>query len=49
MQRIQKDSLVLDEEAVIGVVEKMQAQLGGDQIMLMDINKIEQEIVGLPD
>lgn len=47
MQRIQKDSLQLDEASVLGVVEKMKAELAGELLMIPDIEKIEEEIVGL--
>lgn len=47
MQRVLKDSISIDEDAAIGAVEKMKAQLAGEAIMIPDIHKIEKEIASL--
>lgn len=47
MQRLPQDALQVDEQAVLGMVERMHAQFGGEDVIVPDIAKIEHEIMTL--
>lgn len=47
MQRLPKEALEVDEEAMPGMVEQMHVRFGGEGVIVPDIAKIEQEIVKL--
>ncbi|MCK5880415.1 MAG: chemotaxis protein CheW [Sinobacterium sp.] len=44
LQRIQSDSLVASDDATVGDVTLMQAELEGEEVLILDMAKIESEI-----
>jgi chemosensory pili system protein ChpC len=49
MLRVMNDALTLEEEADLGKVEKMKVTMADESVMILDIKKLEEEIVGLLD